>query len=196
MRLNSARQAWHDAYYQPRQSAEAMAMEYARLGVQVQTTERDGRTPAAMHQALAGHIQRAIGTLPGYLQAFGHWLYNPQADDERRDAAQAAVYLLAYQQAGRMTAAKADKARYVAAGALYRFRRQHQGGQSECPDPLPTPESFRAWLEGEHGVRLASENWGRDWAPFVQLCFDVCDDLDRQALRPVAAAIGVMKEAA
>lgn len=196
MRLNSARQAWHDAFYQPWDSVMAHAIELAKLGNAVQKTERETATRRAADQAVAGRIQMVIDTLPGFIRAFGHHLYNPLANDDHRETAEAAVMLFAYDRHGRMTAKKAERAGYVAAGVLHRYRSMHQGGQSAMPDPIPTPEAFRAWLLGEYGVRLSSEQWAREWGGFIQHCFDVCNDLDRQALGPVAAAISVMKEAA
>lgn len=196
MRLNSARQAWHDAHYQPWDSVMSCALEWAKLGAAVQTTERGVTASHAVHQAIAGRIQYAIDSLPGYVRALGHWLYNPLATDDHRDTAEAAVMLFAYDRHGRMTAKKAERARYVAAGVLYRYRRQHQGGSSACPDPLPAPEAFRGWLLGEYGIQLSSEQWAREWGGFIQHCFDVCNDIDKQALGPVAAVIAEMKEAA
>lgn len=228
MRLNSAREAWHQAYYQPWDSVMAGAMDRAKLGITeaggyvrrqvteineegeevtyskyvfvpgVQQTrpERDISTGRAAHQAMAAYIQRAIGSLPWYVAAFGHWLYNPLANDDHRETAEAAVMLFAYDHHGRMTAKKAERARFVAAGVLYRYRRMHQGGQSSMPDPLESPEAFRGWLLGEYGVKLSSEQWGREWGGFIQHCFDVCNDLDKQALAPVAMVISAMKEAA
>lgn len=196
MRLNSARQAWHDAFYQPWDSVMAYAIELARLGNAVQKTERETATRRAADQAIAGRIQMAIDTLPGYVRALGHHLYNPLANDDHRETAEAAVMLFAYDRHGRMTAKKAERAKYVAAGVLYRYRRMHQGGQSSMPDPLESPEAFRGWLLGEYGIKLSSEQWGREWGGFIQHCFDVCNDLDKQALGPVAAIISEMKEAA
>lgn len=196
MRLNTARQAWHDCFYQPWDSVMSCAIEWARLGAAVQTTEKGITAGHAAHQALAGQIQRAIDTLPGYVRAFGHWLYNPLACDDHRETAEHAVFLFAYDRMERMTAKKAERARYVAMGVLYRYRRMHQGGQSSSADPLLSPEAFRGWLDGEYGVKLSSEQWGREWTPFIQHCFDVCNDIDKEALRPVSACLGVMKEAA
>lgn len=196
MKLNSARLAWHDCYYTPGDSLAAFVIERARLGSAVQLSEFDGRTARAVHQAIAGRIQQAINTLPPYVAAFGHWMYNPLADDDSGDyheLAEAAVFVRAYDKSPRMTAYKAGRARYVAMGVLYRYRRMHQGGQSASLDPLRKPEEFRQWLDDEYGVRLASEAWSREWGGWVQLCFDACDDLDREALAPVASVIRVMK---
>lgn len=200
MRINSAREAWHQAYYMPWDSAMAHSLELAQLECAVQKTAKRVNANHAAHQAMAGYIQRAIDTLPRFAQAFGHYLYNPLATNEHREIAEETVFRIAYQSlvqaGGRMTTAKWQKAEFVAKGVLYRYRRMHQGGQSSCEDPLASPEVFRAALFDTYGVALASENWAREWGPFVQTCFDVCNDIDKQALRPVAAVISEMKEAA
>lgn len=191
MKLNSARLAWHDCYYSPGDSVAQFAIDRGMVGA-VQLSEFDGRTARAVHQAIAGRVQQAIDTLPGYVRAFGHWMYNPLANDDHRETAEAAVYVRAYDKTGRMTAHKAKRARYVAMGVLYRYRRMHQGGQSANHDPLIKPEDFRQWLYDKYGVRIRSEAWAREWAGFVESVFQACDDLDREALHPVAAVIRVM----
>lgn len=196
MKLNSARQAWHDCYYQPWDSVMTHVLEMAKLEASVQKTSKQRGTGHAMHQATAGQVQAAISTLPRYVASFGHWMYSPLVCADDKEAAEAAVAVTAYHRIGRMTAKKAEKAKYVAAGVLYRYRRMHQGGQSSMPDPLVMPEAFRAWLDGEYGVRLSSEQWSREWGAFIQHCFDACNDIDKQALAPVAAVIFEMKEAA
>lgn len=228
MIINSARQAWHDCYYQNRDSTMGSAIERGQLGKvegsgfmrrKVSETDAEGKvvarfqwvyvpavheTPAdkkastghCAHQAIAGYIQRAIDTLRSDVRAFGNYLYSPLVTDDDRETAEELVCMGAMSRVGRMTASKAERAEYVAKGALYRYRRMHQGGQSSSDDPLESPEAFRAALLDVYGVRLASEAWAREWAPFVQHCFDVCNDIDKMALRPVAAALGEMKEAA
>jgi hypothetical protein len=95
-----------------------------------------------------------------------------------------------------MTASKRERAEYVAKGVFRRYRYMHQGGQSANADPLIKPELFRAWMKGEYEVELPSAAWGRDWEPFVQLCFDACYDIDARALSPIGGVIYKMKEAA
>src|SRR5690606_1325020 len=145
MKMNSARQLWHDAYYQRRESTTSYALEVGMLQASIQKTEKDRRTDVALDQALCGMVQLVIGTLPASLQCFGHWMYSPLADDDHREIAEELVFAMAAAKLPRMTEAKREKAQYVAKGVLYRYRRQHQGGQSSTPDPLPTPECFRAW---------------------------------------------------
>jgi hypothetical protein len=196
MKLNSSRQAWHDAFHMPWDSASSHVEQLGRLGCSVQKTERAVTANHAAHQALAGYIQRAIDTLHTEVKAFGNWMYNPLATVDDQETAEEVVFLGACQQAGRMTASKRERAEYVAKGVLYRYRRMHQGGQSSCEDPLASPEGFRAALLDVYGINIASEAWARDWQPFVQLCFDVCNDVDKMALRPVAIVIGELTEEA
>lgn len=127
---------------------------------------------------------------------FGHHMYGPGTSDGIREEAESLVFDVAYSRGEKMYAKKFEKARYVAAGVLERYRRMHQGGQSAMPDPMPTPEGFRAWLLAVHEVSIDSRNWAREWEPFVDACFLACDDLDKQALIPVSGTLAVMREAA
>jgi len=196
MRLNSARAAWHDALYTRWDNQGAHIEQLGLLGASIQKTERMVCARHAMHQALSAHVQQAIDTLPAALKAFGDHMYSPLAGDDDAEDAQAAVLLVAYRAGAQMTAKKLAKARYVAVGVLYRYRRVHQGGQSEGLDPLPSPEAFRKWLEEVHGVELSSEQWTREWGAFIQRCMDACNDLDKAALVPVSIAIKAMNIAA
>lgn len=196
MKLNSARIAWHDCMYSRWDSQASVVEQLGVLGRMVQTTEHDRSTDMAVHQALAGRVQGAISTLPPSLQAFGHHLYGPGTDDDLREAAEEVIFTLAYSRGERMYAKKFEKARYVAAGVLERYRRMHQGGQSAMPDPIPNPEAFRAFLLARYDVIIDSRNWAREWEPFVEACFLACDDLDKEALVPVSTMLAVMREAA
>lgn len=196
MKLNSARIAWHDCMYNRWDSQASVVEQLGVLGRMVQTSERDRSLDVAIHQALAGRIQGAIATLPSRLQAFGHHLYGPGTDDDLREAAEEVVFTLAYSRGERMYAKKFERARFVAAGVLERYRRMHQGGQSSMPDPIPNPEAFRAFLLARYDVAIDSRNWAREWEPFVEACFLACDDLDKEALVPVSSMLAVMREAA
>ncbi|WP_026145098.1 hypothetical protein [Pseudomonas asplenii] len=196
MKLNSARLAWHDAYYTARDSQGAVMQEMGLLGCMVQRTERGKTATHAAHQALAGRVQQAVDTLPAHLKAFGNHMYSPLATDDDREEAEEALFRTAYAMGQRMYAKKFEKAKHVARGVLYRYRRMHQGGQSEGVDPCPTPEAFRGWLMHWFGFELDSRNWEREWGEFVQCCFDSCNDLDKAALVPVSSAIKIMKSAA
>jgi len=193
MKINSARQAWHDCNYNP---APGQSSDAAELGVVVQSSERGSTANHAVHGALAGHIQSAIARLHYQLRAFGNAMYAAEPTDDDREEAEDAVFHLACSRVERMTSSKRERAAYVAKGVFRRYRYMHQGGQSSNPDPLIKPEIFRAWVEGEYGIKLPSAAWGRDWEPFVQLCFDACYDIDAKALSPIGGIIYKMKEAA
>ena len=193
MRIDSARQAWHDCNYNP---APGQTSDAAELGVVVQGTQRGPTANHAVHGALAGQIQSAIARLHFQLRAFGNAMYaaEPCADDG--EDAEQAVFNLACSRVERMTTSKRERAEYVAKGVFRRYRYMHQGGQSANPDPMRKPEVFRAWLKAEYDIGLISDRWGRDWEPFVQLCFDACYDIDAKALCSIGRVIYQMKEAA
>lgn len=193
MKINSARQAWHDCNYNP---APGQTSDVVQLGVVVQGTERGPTADHAVHGALAGQIQSAIARLHHQLRAFGNAMYAAEPTDDDREEAEEAVFNLACSRVSRMTADKRDRAEYVAKGVFRRYRFMHQGGQSASDDPLIKPEVFRAWMNAEYGIKLPSAAWARDWEPFVQLCFDACYDIDAKALSPIGGVIYKMREAA
>ena len=193
MRIDSARQAWHDCNYNP---APGQTSDAAELGVVVQGTQRGPTANHAVHGALAGQIQSVIARLHPQIRVFGDFMYAAEQSDDIREAAEEVVFLVVQSKSPRMTAAKREKLEYVVKGVMRRYQYMHQGGQSANPDPLAKPETFRAWLFDRHRVRIESCNWERDWEVFVRNCFNCCEDLDRMALSPVAVIIYQMKEAA
>ncbi|MGY2285185.1 hypothetical protein [Pseudomonas gingeri] len=193
MKINSARQAWHDCKYNP---APGQASDVVQLGVVVQNTERGPTANHAVHGALAGHIQSAIARLHPQIRVFGDFMYAAEQNADIREAAEEVVFLLVQSRSPRMTAAKREKLEYVVKGVMSRYRYMHQGGQSANEDPLANAEKFRAWMWQVYEVRLESCAWARDWEPYIARIFECCEDLDRMALSPIAAVIYQMKEAA
>lgn len=196
MQLNSARQAWHDCFYTAWDSQGSFIENLGMLGTMVQTTEKQRKASHAVHQALAGGVQAAIFKLPSSLRAFGNYMYAPSCSDDEREVAEEVIFGMAMARSGRMTAAKRERCEYVAKGVMFRYRRMHQGGQSSAQDPFASPEWFKRWIDEEYGVSLPACAWNRDWEPFVQICFEVCEDIDKRSLSPVAATIYEMKKAA
>lgn len=196
MNLNSARQAWHDCSYNPCRSTLVYLEERCTLGTAIQTTDWGVTASAAVHSTLAGHVQSAISKLHPQLRVFGDFMYAPGRDEDIREAAEEVIYRMTMANSPRMTLTKRAKAEYVVKGVTYRYQHMHQGGQSANPDPLAKPETFRAWLFDRHGIRLQSTAWARDWEGFIRLAFECCEDADRMALGPVAAALYRMKSEA
>ncbi|WXL23928.1 hypothetical protein WG219_11230 [Ectopseudomonas mendocina] len=165
--------------------------------------DRVGRTNSAsklVDRALAGHIQKAVSSLSPGLRAFGNHMYSPIATIDDMEAAEQLVWewyeTRRIYHGVRVTAEKREKAFYVAKICLHRYRRMHQGGMSAGIDPTPTPEAFRAALNDVYGVKLRSSSWDRDWQSVVDMMAEVCNDIDKLALQPVAAVVAELKEAA
>ncbi len=196
MQLNSARQAWHDCLYTAWDSQGAFIEQLGLLGAMVQATDKQRSASHAVHQALAGQVQAAIGRLHDQVRTFGNFMYAPHCSDDDRESAEETVFNLAVSRSPRMTAAKRERCMYVAKGVMFRYRRMHQGGQSSCEDPFASPEWFKKWIDDVYGVSLPSCAWARDWEPFVDICFEVCEDIDKKALSPIGAVLYEMKEAA
>lgn len=84
----SARQMWHDAYYQrsSNEAANEMRRSNANILRQKQVmSETETRGPASnmpkiTHQVMAGKVQHAISTLPAHLQQLGHYCWAPRAE--------------------------------------------------------------------------------------------------------------------
>ena len=193
MKINSARQAWHDCTYNP---APGQSSDVVQLGVVVQASKHGPTAHHAMHSALAGHIQSAIAKLHPQVRLFGEYMYAADRDDDICEAAEDLIFGMVVSKSKRMTSAKREKLAYVVKGVMRRYRYMHQGGQSANEDPLANAEKFRAWIWQMYEVRLESCAWARDWEPYITRVFESCEDLDRMALSPVAAIIYQMKEAA
>ncbi|PYG97990.1 hypothetical protein CVV67_23685 [Arthrobacter stackebrandtii] len=178
MQLNSARQSWHDCLYTAWDSQGSFIEQLGLLGAMVQTTERQRHAGHAAHQVIAGQVQSAIGKLTAHVKAFGNFMYSPRLDVDTKETAEESVFIMVMQRSPRMTAAKREKLEYVVKGVM------------------ASPEGFRAWMDAHYGVALDSRNWERDWGDVIRVSFECCEDLDRDALSPVAAAIYEMRRAA
>lgn len=193
MKINSARQAWHDCKYNP---APGQSSDVVQLGVVVQRTERGPTANHAVHGVLAGHIQSAIERLHPQIRLFGDFMCAAEQSDDIREAAEEVVFRLVQSRSPRMTAVKREKLEFVVKGVMRRYRYMHQGGQSSNENPLASAEKFRAWMWQVYEVCLESCAWSREWGPYIARTFECCGELDRMALSPVAAVIYRMKEAA
>lgn len=196
MRLTTARAAWHDSSYVMTRGGLSGLAERAVLGVAVQTTCRGNTADHAVHAALSGMIQSVIAKLHPQIRVFGEFMYSALQDDAIREAAEEIVYECALGKVGFRSERKIANARYVARCVAYRYRRMHQGGQSASADPLSSPAAIVKWIKDEFGIELCLSAWDREWDPFIDRCFECCEDLDRRALSPVAAVIYKAQEAA
>lgn len=202
MKLISARQAWHDAYYTPWDSVMHHGLEGAKLakrGYVANETrpERAESTRKCAHMALAGRVQHAISSLPLHYQKFGHHLYAPvvttEVSNNWEEVALAKlaghVHLVLKESGDKRTCRPYSREWWVARGVLVRYRHMVQGGMGANPDPMATQWVFREWLADNHGVELDSRNWARQWGWLVQLMFDQAGIIDGMCLRSVGRVL-------
>lgn len=183
MKLINARQAWHDAFYVRGSSVSAGAVEMARLGRRVQKSEVNNSTQRAADQFVAGLVQSAIGSLSPSLRGLGNWLYSPTATVVDMGIAHALVWFAVLPKLGELRANKYEKCYWLAMAALRSYQaealgRQPWGAARVCE-----------WLGEYYEVKLAEQNWSRDWAVSWNLMRETIAVLDAEALAPVAVVV-------
>jgi hypothetical protein len=186
MKLISARQAWRDAYHEPRESVLASAAEKAKLGKEGRVPgetrpSRQSTTGRAAHMTAAGKVQHAISTLPKPLQHLGHVLYSPMANGNDLSIAHGLVWIGAG--LGGLSEPRQERAYWMAMAAIHSHRRA-----VNQLAPLG-PGEVCLFVEERLGAKVDPSHWARDWAAvWNQLAVRV-DRLDAQALVPVAAVV-------
>lgn len=191
MKLICARQAWHDAFYTPADSVMSHAGEMAKLGTSIQASERDRSVGAAWHQAQAGRVQAAIATLPRRLRAFGNALYSPINTPTDRKLACVEVAARAIN-AGRLLQGVTDKRAatiaqrccWMADIALDQWFDLVVGERD-----IWRAASVIQAADNRYGLTIHRPNWDRDWAALWEALRVACDEVDREALAPVARVI-------
>ncbi|WP_271270505.1 hypothetical protein [Aliamphritea hakodatensis] len=208
MKLISARQAWHDCYLDSQVSPLERYIETARLCAQVQYSSKLNTANKAAHQAQAGLIQSAIGTLPVPLQALGHWLYAPQGvfgtekvSGEWVDGADGAPEYKVLKDHGhienavwQMIAVKLgiedqhSDEWYLVRCSMHAYRELAWGRDAL----LKRPKYIAQWLEEQHGIDIDTRNFYRGLGKVQTEVLMLLDDLDKKALEPVAKLIAEM----
>ena len=188
MKLKTARQAWHDAQHTSSSSPIARAAEIARLGADIQNTAWHNSLNRAAHIAQAGKVLQAISSLPASLQKLGNWLYGPLSTEESNMIVED-VQELVFINSG--VDRSSDELYWLTRAVM----RDYQDLVLERPMRLQTPQAIRGWLADTHGVNLDTRHWSREWKPVWQRLWNALDDLDAQALAPVAKVVAAVKEA-
>ena len=187
MQLKSARQAWHDASYVSSSSTIARCAEIARLGTDVQNTAWHNSSNRAAHIAQAGLILQAIGTLPKHLQQLGDWLYAPLTTEQ-------ANWIVEDVQESIFLSSGCNRGCEVSYWLTRAVMRDYQDLVLDRRMRLQTPHAIRSWLADWHGVDIDTRRWVRHWKPVWKRLWTALDDLDAQALKPVARVIEKSKE--
>lgn len=186
MKLTSARQAWHDALYENRDSVLAVAAEKAKLGKRGRVAnethaERKDTNGKSAHMLAAGLVMSAIATLPKPLQHFGHTLYSPLATGDDVAIAHGLVWIGAG--LGQLTQRQGERAYWMALAAINSHKRAVNGRDTLGPGEVCL------FIEERLGCRIDPSHWARDYASTWERLARHVDKLDAQALKPVAEVV-------
>lgn len=179
MRYISARQMIFDAYHEQRGSVMSYAQEIARMGAQIQTTQRNNNDWRIVNGLEAGAVISAVENQPAHLAALARYCFGPFTKHELagdRETVEIALYQqminngvkLPGQGKGKPTAQQLETLRYLCMAALYHH--------SEVTWPysrqgLHSPSAVRKWfneyLDYDIDVRFWSRKdrstWGGIW---------------------------------
>lgn len=186
MKLISARQAWHDAFYESRSSVLAVAADKAALGKRGRVAnethpDRKDTNGKSAHMLAAGLVQAAIRTLPKPLQHFGHTLYSPLATGDDVAIAHGLVWIGAG--LGQLTQRQGERAYWMALAAINSHKRAVNGRDTLAPGEVCL------FIEERLGFRIDPSHWARDYAATWERLARHVDKLDAQALKPVADVV-------
>lgn len=166
MRYISARQMIFDAYHEQRGSVMAYAQEIARMGAQVQTTQRNNNDWRIVHGLEAGQVISAVESQPMHLQALARYCFGPFTKDELaedREWLHTALMHVGMQmrlpgqgQAERPSAEAVRQLRWIASAAI------HHHAETTYPYNRPGLHNTRriaGWIEEEHGEVFDVRRW-------------------------------------
>ncbi|QPI65920.1 hypothetical protein IR195_09585 [Vreelandella venusta] len=201
MRYISARQMIFDAYHEQRGSVMAYAQEIARMGAQVQTTQRNNNDWRIVNGLEAGAVISAVEKQPAHLAALARYCFGPFTKNELagdRETVEIALYQqmlhkgvkLPGQGKGKPTAQQLETLRYLCMAALYHH--------SEVTWPysrqgLRSPNAVRKWFNEYLGAELNVRFWSRtdraSWGNIWQHLLLILDSWEQHSLQPVAVLI-------
>lgn len=200
MRYISARQMIFDAYHEQRGSVMAYAQEIARMGAQVQTTQRNNNDWRIVNGLEAGAVISAVEDQPAHLAALARYCFGPFTRDELaedREWIHTALMHVGMQmrlpgqgQAELPPAEAALQLRWIVSAAI------HHHAETTYPYNrlgLHNPRRIAVWIEQEHGVVVDVRRWaasGRTcWKGVWEKLLDTLDRWECNALAPVADLI-------
>jgi hypothetical protein len=200
MRYGSARQMIFDCYHEQRGSVMQHAAEIARMGAQIQTTQRNNNDWRIVHGLEAGQVISVVERLPQHLQALARYCFGPFTPDELaedREWIHTALMHIGMQmrlpgqgQAERPPAEAAQQLRWIVSAAI------HHHAETTYPYNRPglhNPRRIAAWIEMEHGETVDVGRWSRSgracWGGVWERLLDVLDTWECSALAPVAALV-------
>ncbi|TVU89409.1 hypothetical protein [Vreelandella titanicae] len=205
MRYISARQMIFDAYHEQRGSVMVYAQEIARMGAQVQTTQRNNNDWRIVNGLEAGAVISAVENQPAHLAALARYCFGPFTKDELaadRETVEIALYRkmlrdgvkLPGQGKGKPTAQQLETLRYLCMAALYHHSEvTWPYSRRGLNSPKAVKEWFNDYLDIEIDVRFWSRkdraSWGSIWGHLLLL-------LDQWEAKSLVSVSMLMKNAA
>ncbi len=186
-----------DAYHEQRGSVMAYAQEIARMGAQVQTTQRNNNDWRIVHGLEAGAVISAVENQPVHLAALARYCFGPFTRDELaedREWIHAALMHVGMQ----MRLPGQGKSKHPPEEAIQQLRwivsaAIHHHAETTYPYNRPglhNPRWIAAWIEGEHGEAVDVRRWaasGRTcWKEIWIRLLSQLDGWEKNALCPVA----------
>lgn len=201
MRYSSARQMIFDAYQVRRDSVLAGAIEKARLGVDIQFSQRQNNDWRIVHGLEAGAVISRVESLPMHLQALARYCFGPFTREELvEDGEQVQIALYRHlldagvrlpgQGKRLLTAGQLETLLHLCAAALYHH------SQATWPYSRPglsTPRAVQTWMADEKGVDIDVRFWTRTdratWGMVWDRMRSVLDSWEAEALAPVSGLL-------
>lgn len=200
MRYISARQMIFDAYHEQRGSVMAYAQEIARMGTQVQTTQRNNYVTNCEWTG-SGCVISAVENQPVHLAALTRYCFGPFTKGELagyREIVEIALYQqmihegvkLPGQDKGKPTVQQLEALRYLCMAALYHH--------SEVTWPysrpgLHSPNAVRKWFNEYLGAEIDVRFWTRKgrttWGCLWGQALLIIDRWEQRVLQRVAVLI-------
>tara|TARA_R110001599_G_scaffold275738_1_gene477001 strand:+ start:8295 stop:8885 length:591 start_codon:yes stop_codon:yes gene_type:complete len=189
-----------DAYHEQRGSVMAYAQEIARMGAQVQTTQRNNNDWRIVNGLEAGAVISAVENQPVHLAALARYCFGPFTKDELAEDREwlhtalmqtaMTMRLPGQGQNERPPAEAVSQLRWIVSAAI------HHHAETTYPYNRPglhNPKRVAAWIELEHGEVMDVRRWsahGRTcWRGVWERLLDTLDRWESGSLAPVAALI-------
>lgn len=184
MKLKSARQAWHDAFFAGKENT---LIEFFQLGVAIQKTMRSNSLNVAIHAWIAGRIQHVISLLPENIKGFGNFMYSPLRTIDDLENGQEAVFdhFRFNYKGDKLTEKKLEQIYYLVIAAMYEYFFIVYGNSS----PFKTASDICRFLYDEKGIKMDNRNWGREFGSIYENLLMSCNYIDKTALEPVVKVI-------
>ncbi|MBS3668046.1 hypothetical protein KGA68_08930 [Halomonas boliviensis] len=187
-----------DAYHEQRGSVMAYAQEIARMGAQVQTTQRNNNDWRIVNGLEAGAVISAVENQSAHLAALARYCFGPFTKDELsgdRETVEIALYQqmihngvkLPGQGKGKPTVQQLETLRYLCMAALYHH--------SEVTWPysrpgLHSPKAVKKWFNEYLGAEIEVRFWTRGdrvaWGDVWKSILLILDYWERLALSPIS----------